>query len=269
MERSGRRRWTTWLTGTAVLLGALAAVGPSAGRSRAPDHSDYDALLRKYVTKSGVRYAAWRADDADRIGLETYIARMETADLDALAAAPTGRPATLAFWINLYNAATLDLVLRDYPVKTIKALGGAAGSPWQRNVTSAGGHLLSLDQIENEIIRPKFQDPRVHFALNCAARSCPPLRIGAYVADSLDAQLEERTRSFLHAGIVELLPGHPPKVRLPKIFDWYAEDFGASDSAVVAWLRPYVSALAALPDTGKIDLKYADYDWSLNDAREP
>ncbi|MFN8178844.1 MAG: DUF547 domain-containing protein [bacterium] len=264
--RTSRRRHLAGVV-SAALLAVAAASGLARAVAGAPDHSDYDRLLRKYVTKTGVRYAAWRADDADRLGLKRYMVRMENVDVDALRATPTGREAVLAFWINLYNAATLDLVLEDYPVKTIKELGGAAGSPWQRNVTASGGHALSLDQIENEIIRPTFHDPRVHFALNCAARSCPPLRAGAYLADSLEAQLDEQTRAFL-SGAVELGGGNPSKVRLPKIFDWYAKDFGASDDAVVAWLRPWVSALAALPDSAKVDVKYADYDWTLNVATE-
>lgn len=258
-----------WLVGATVVLEALVAGSASAGRSRLPRHSDYDALLRKYVTKSGVRYAAWRANDTDRLGLKRYIVQMENTPVDSVAATPSARRVAMAFWINLYNAVTLDLVLQDYPVKSIKELGGGAGSPWKRDLTASGGHALSLEQIENEILRSKFHDPRVHFALSTSARSCPPLRIGAYVPDSLDAQLEAQTRSFLKDGRVELLPGSPVKVRLPKIFDWYGEDFGATDGKVVMWLRPYVSELAAVRDTAKVDLKYSDYDWSLNEAREP
>jgi hypothetical protein len=244
----------------------LAAVARAADKP--PNFSDYDALLRKYVRPAGVRYAAWRADDADRLALKTFLVRMENVDVEKLAAAPNGRVATLAFWINLYNAATLDLVLEDYPVKTIKELGGGASTPWQRNITASGGHALTLDQIENEIIRPRFHEPRVHFALNCAAKSCPPLRAGVYVADSLETQLDRQTRAFL-AHNVAVGDGSSPKVHISKIFDWYAKDFGASDSAVAHWLRPYVPALAALPEDGKVEFKYDTYDWALNDSREP
>jgi Protein of unknown function, DUF547 len=249
----------------AACAAALALAASASAGGKLPDHAKYDRLLRKYGTAHGVDYGAWHRHDADRIALKTYITQMENADLAALSDS-SARNAALAFWINVYNAATLDLVITDYPVKSIKGLGGGAGSPWRRSVFLAGGHARCLDDIENDVIRPTFHDPRVHFALNCAAKSCPPLRGGAYVADSVDVQLEEQTKAFLSSDVVEVLRENPPKIRVPKIFDWYEKDFGGSETAVAAWLKPYVPALAAIPDTAKVDLKYDDYDWSLNDV---
>jgi hypothetical protein len=175
----------------------------------------------------------------------------------------------LAYWINLYNAATLDLVLDGFPVKSIRDLDDAGGSPWRKPVVTVGDRSLSLDAIENDIIRPTFREPRVHFALNCAARSCPPLRAGAYRADSLDAQLEEQTRAFLRGGGAELVDGDPPTLRLSKIFDWYAEDFAGAHGSVTTWLRSYLPALAARPDTARVTREFRAYDWSLNEAGAP
>jgi hypothetical protein len=127
------------------------------------------------------------------------------------------------------------------------------------------GRELTLNDIENEIIRPEFAEPRIHFALNCAAVSCPPLRVGAYVGSRLDAQLEEQTRAFLGDPARNGLDERG-RLRLSKILDWYEEDF-EKDGDLVDWVRPYVPALAALPADADVDVKFHDYDWALNEAR--
>ncbi len=247
-----------------IALVLLAPVRVVAGGAAVPDHADYDALLRKYVAGDGVRYAAWHANTADRGLLSRYVARMQTADVSALAGSKGGREAQLAFWLNLYNATTLDLVLGSYPVKSIKDLG-APKSPWERELVTVEGRKLSLNAIENDVIRPTFQDPRIHFALNCAAKSCPPLRKGAYLPDSLSRQLDEQTKSFLADERFTRFDGKT--LVLSKIFEWYAKDFETAAGSTIAWVRPYVASLAALPAGAKVDVKYADYDWSLNEAR--
>lgn len=257
--------------GFGVALGLLAATAgaPAAAPGVAPpDHAAYDALLAKYVARDGVRYAAWHAAGADRAALEAYLARLQEVDPSALAdSAGGGRDAALAYWINLYNAATLDLVLDGYPVRSIRDLGGDAGSPWRRTVVTVAGRSLSLDAIENDVIRPGFAEPRIHFALNCAARSCPPLRAEAYVPKRLDAQLEAQTRAFLADAARNRLEGDA--LVLSRIFDWYATDFERAAGSVPAWVRPYLPALAALPPGAAPAIRHADYDWSLNEAGGP
>lgn len=250
----------------AIPLGAAPGLPPT-GATR-PDHSEYDRLLREYVAPGGVRYAAWRRDPADRLALKHYVQGLEALPIGAVDPAGPGRHVALAFWINLYNAATLDLVLDAFPVKSIRDLADANGSPWQQQVVTVEGRSLSLDAIENDVVRPTFRDPRVHFALNCAARSCPPLRAGAYFADSLDAQLDEQVQSFLHDGGA-VLDGDGQALRLSKIFDWYGKDFEAASGSVIAWLRLFVPALAALPETSHVALQFRNYDWFLNESREP
>ena len=253
-------------TAAAFLAWLMLSASPArAGGVAEPDHSAFDALLRKYVAADGVRYAAWHANPADRQALAAYLTRMQTADVSALGDTPEGRRSRLAFWLNLYNAATLDLVLDGFPAKSIKDLGGALKSPWDREVVVVEGRKLTLNAIENDVIRPAFREPRIHFALNCAAKSCPPLRAEAYTAAALEKQLEEQTSAFLANGRFTRLDGK--RLTLSKIFDWYRKDFEAAAGSVVAWVRPYHPALAALPSAAKVDVTYAEYDWALNDAK--
>lgn len=247
-------------------LPLLAALALPAAAADAPDHSDYGALLARYVTPSGVRYAAWHDAHGDRAKLLEYLNRMERVDAGALP-----RDEAMAYWINVYNAAMLQLVLDAYPIKSPKDLGGLLGTTWEKKVFRAGGERISLDHIENGILRAKYPDARIHFALNCAARSCPPLRAEPYVADRLDEQLEDATRSFLadpaHV-LVEL--GKKPKLTVSKLFDWYAADFVAAAGSVPAYVAKYASQLPlTTPDGAGIEWKvaYADYDWALNEAK--
>ncbi len=247
-------------------LPLLAALALPAAAADAPDHSDYGALLTRYVTPTGVRYAAWHDAHADRAKLLEYLNRMERVDAGALP-----RDEAMAYWINVYNAAMLQLVLDAHPIRSPKDLGGLLGTTWEKKVFRAGGERISLDHIENGILRAKYPDARIHFALNCAARSCPPLRAEPYVADRLDEQLENATRAFLADPanvLVEL--GKKPKLTVSKLFDWYAVDFVAAAGSVPAYVAKYAPQVtAATPEGAAIDwkLSYADYDWTLNEAK--
>jgi len=246
-----------------VLAGVLFA---AADRSEASDpaisdHSAYDALLRQYALPSGVDYRSWSESKADLAQLRTYLVSLERQAPSRLE-----RSEALAYWINLYNAATLNLVLEHYPTASIKDIGTALSSPWKKKIVTVEGKHLSLNEIENDIMRPSFLEPRIHFALNCAARSCPSLRHEAYVGPELERQLEEQTMSFV---------GDPKKnylddkgmLHLSKLFDWYEKDFQESKGSVVAFVKPYIVALQAYGVTGATpSVKYIDYDWSLNEA---
>lgn len=226
-------------------------------------HAPFDTLLHKYVKGTGVDYNAWDTNDADLGALRRYVAALETVPISQLPDEPAARDAELAYWINLYNAATLHLVLEDYPVDSIKDLGGLLSSPWDRKVVTVEGTELTLNDIENRVIRARFDDePRIHFALNCASKSCPPLRAEAYTGARLDEQLEEQTRAFLSD------PGHSrvegDHYRLSKIFDWYKDDFVKAAGSVPAFVRPYVPRAETLREDAKV--KHLDYDWALNEA---
>jgi hypothetical protein len=251
------------LTNVAVAAAGITMLG--AGETEGSMHSAFDTLLQRYVSEAGVDYAAWHANESDRQGLKDYIASLEQTPISQLEEQAGGRDIALAYWINLYNAATLNLVLDGYPTTSIKKLGGLFSSPWKQDIVEVEGEKRTLNEIENDIIRPRFEDPRIHFALNCAARGCPPLRAGAFVAENLDAQLEEQTRAFL---------GNPKQnwideegnLRLSKILDWYKDDFVKEAGSVQAYVRPYMTKPGEAGPDEETRVKHLDYDWSLNDS---
>lgn len=244
----------------AVFALALVASSAFAGAQTAPDHTRLDALLQRYVSAEGVDYAAWHDTEKDRRALWDYVEHLEGIPISGLREEPGGREEALAYWINLYNAATLQLILGRYPVDSIKDLGGFLSSPWDKELVEVEGRKLTLNQIENDIIRPQFQEPRIHFALNCAAKSCPPLRAGAFFGPRLEEQLEEQARTFLGNADFNRIEDDGT-YRLSKIFDWYRDDFKAKAGSVPAYVAPY------LPGGGeKAKVKHFGYDWDLNDT---
>lgn len=260
--RSPRR--SALLLLTAVLLTAALLAPPvsladgDTPSKRGFDHTAFDRLLAKYVAGDGVRYRAWSANAADRKELDDYVARLAAGHPSELP-----RPDALAFWLDAYNALTLRLVLDHYPVKSIKDIG----SPWKQKLITVEGRELSLNEIESDVIRKQWHEPRIHFALNCASVSCPPLRAGAYTGAGLDTQLEEQTRAFLADSDTNYLDAKG-KLHLSKIFGWYREDFEGEDGTLVDWLRPYFPALERTEGGKDPKIDIAGYDWSLNEAAE-
>ena len=263
----------------AVASGFAAAPGASAQQAppgRLPDHGRFTEVLASVVEDDGVAYRSL-ADDPSK--LNAYIARLEATDPAAVRnAAPADR---LAFWINAYNACMLKRVIENYPIKRAGGLlrikNAAAGRPansvWQIPDVFTGDHcpvagaVRSQDEIEHEIIRP-MGDPRIHFAINCAAVSCPPLIRRAYDGGSLDSQLDDRVLAFLRDPAqfrVATVDGRRT-VRVNTVLDWFKEDFGGVEG-IRSFLARYTSGAEreALedPDT---ELEFADYDWTLNDT---
>ncbi len=228
----------------------------------ADPHAPWSSLLARYVVDGRVRYDAWHASPDDVHALSAYVDALEGEKPSALES-----KAGLAYWINLYNAATLELVLTHYPVESIKDIGGTLKSPWKQKVVKVEGKELSLDEIENSIIRPTWKDARVHFALNCASIGCPPLASSAYVADSLDAQLDQACRTALSQ--LRWFAPETDRMSLTKLFDWYGDDFAKWAGGVRAFVAKYGPPEAAprILDP-KIKLEYMDYDWKLNRAVE-
>ena len=235
-----------------VLIGATAMA--DAQNSPDPDHTQFDQLLKRYVTAEGVAYRQWNETNSDVTRLSEYINTLEALDLGSLS-----RSQRLAYWINLYNAATLELVLTHYPVKSIKKIGSFLSSPWDRKVVTIAGEELSLNQIENEIIRPRFKDARIHFALNCASIGCPLLRAEVYTSAELDAQLDEACTLALNDRRWVDLSGK--KLKLTKIFDWYRDDFVTDKSTVIDFIAQYRRE----PIPAEVKISHGDYDWSLNE----
>ena len=222
---------------------AVTPVKPS--KSAAFDHTAWNDLLKKHVSATGkVNYKGFKAD------LELLDAYMRSLNEGA----PTenaSKEERLAYWINAYNAVTVRLIVTNYPLSSITKLDG--GKPWDVKRYSNGGKKLSLNDIENNIIRP-MGDARIHFALNCAAKSCPPLLNEAFTSDNVNKLLEQRARQFINSSRTVI---EKDEIKVSKIFDWYGKDFGN----VVDFVNKYAKTKAA--KTAK--MTFLEYDWNLND----
>ena len=211
-----------------------------------PNHKLFDGFLGAFVSNSGnVNYSGMKKKEAD---LDAYLTSLEKTKITTA----WSRNEKLAFWINAYNAYTIKLILDNYPVKKITDLNG--GKPWDQKWIKLDGKTLSLNNIENDIIRPVFKEPRIHFAVNCAAKSCPPILNSAFTAGSLEKQLQSQTKKFINNTQHNTLG--KSEITISKIFDWYGADFGD----VASFIAKYADS--TVKPTAKI--KYNEYDWTLN-----
>jgi hypothetical protein len=263
----------------AFIAGALlSAAGTALAFEQA--HTAWDALLKRHVVvakdgnSSRVDYTGLRADSG---ALQAYLG-----ELSAVSQAEYGgwtRAQQLAFLINAYNAFTVELVLTRYPdLKSIKDLGSILKSPWKKEFFMLLGTERSLDGVEHGMIRAAgvFDEPRVHFALNCASIGCPMLRGEAYVAVRLEAQLDEGARRFLGDRSRNRYDPASSALEVSRIFDWYREDFektATGTRSIPQFLAHYADVLADGPAArsavrqGNAPIRYLDYDWNLNDTR--
>ena len=250
-----------------LVLLAIGAGSATAQADASFDHSAFDALLAQHVDSAGlVDYRAFEADPS----FDRYLEGLADADLSTLDA-----DERLALWINAYNAWTIRLINdedRPESIKDInKTLGFlSTGGAWRVRFADVAGGTWTLDEIEHEVIRERFDEPRIHFALVCAAIGCPPLRAEAYTGARLDAQLDDQARRFLldtpEKNRVDVEDG---TLYLSPIFDWYEDDFGGSDEAVGRYIAQFLPAGPErdLLESGDFDVEHTDYDWSLNDQR--
>jgi hypothetical protein len=268
-----------WLAGVAALLASAAS---RTARAQAFDaaHAAWTALLRKHVRllrggqATQVDYAGFAADRAE---LKRYLDGLSAVSPATLAAWPKAE--RQAFLMNAYNAFTVELILTRYPdLKSIRDLGSLLSSPWKPKWIPLLGAKVSLDDIEHAMLRKRgdYDDPRVHFAVNCASVGCPALREEAFVAARLDAQLDEQTLRFMSDRTRNRWNPQRGRLELSKIFDWYGEDFRLGHRGIAslpAFAARYADRLADAPAdrerirAGTADIAFADYDWSLNDAR--
>jgi hypothetical protein len=241
----------------------------TAGATTTVDHAVWDGLLRAHVVqgKDGLNRVAYAKFKPDHAKLKAYLAALQATDVSKL-----DRPEQFAFWANLYNAKTIDVVLDKYPVKSIKevSLGGGikslvGGGPWQAKIITVAGVAMSLDDIENEVMRPTFKDPRVHYSVNCASVGCPNLLAEALTGAKLEAQLEAGAKAFINSPRGIVIEGG--KAKASSIYDWFRADFGGTDAAVIAHMKKYAEpALKAKLDT-LTAISNHDYDWALADAK--
>ncbi len=266
-----------------ALVGSICA--PAAAQSF--DHAAFDTVLATYVEASRADYAALQAD---RALLDRYIAQ-----LAAVSAAEFERwsePEQIAYLINAYNAYTIETVLDHYPIKGsgfFKKLTAPKRFAFPSNSIrhidgvfdgirhTVAGRQLTLDGIEHETLRANYNEPRIHFALVCAAVSCPPLRTEAYTGDRLNEQLDDQGRAFLNDPRLNRFELETRQVHLSKIFDWFGDDFrgfaggsgypgGEKIAGVLAFVSRYLSdRVQRFLAEGDYEVRFLDYDWTLND----
>ena len=214
-------------------------------------HSLWDKLTRKHISSGGkVNYAGFLSDKKE---LELYLNELKEMHSNL---ANWNRKNQIAFWINTYNAVTIKLIVDNYPVSSITELEG--GKPWDTELIELGGVQYTLNVIENKIIRPKFNEPRIHFAVNCAAKSCPKIMNKAWTEHNLDRSLTVQTKAFLANKEQNTIKEN--EVILSKIFEWYKSDFGTSNENIIQFINQYSSEKV----NSKATVSFNEYDWTLN-----
>lgn len=261
----------TIFVGNTVLAGPKVHVGQACADPNRPsldqvDHSGFDALLKKHVDDQGmVTYAAWKASAADSQALDDYLIRLSCVDLSK----PATAKGKLAFWINAYNAVTLKGVLREYPTSSIRNHTAKLGyNIWKDLLLIVDGRGYSLDDMEHSILR-KMGEPRIHFAIVCASKGCPPLLNQAYTSAKVDEQLAGNARKFFAQPTNFQADGARRNVAISQLLKWYGSDFAPSAQAQIQQIRPYFPNADQLNwiDQGGFTYRYLDYDWSLNEKR--
>ncbi len=230
------------------------------------DHSAWTRLIRAYVKPDGeglnrVDYAAFKK--GGHKALKAYIAMLENVDPTRLE-----RKEQFAYWVNLYNAKTVDIILEHYPVSSIRKIRLTSfffPGPWRKKVVRVNGIALSLDNIEHDILRAIFRDARIHYAVNCASIGCPNLALEAYTGARLETMLEAGARDYINS--VRGVTVHGTRATASKIYTWFQEDFGGSEKAVLAHLRRYASPELKRRLAKVKSISAYVYDWALNDVR--
>lgn len=236
----------------------------SVGGQDAPfSHSLLHQTLQAHVdTKGLVDYESLRDD---RAKLDTYVDSLAIVSPASSAQRFGQRTDQLAYWINAYNALVLHSVISAYPIASVADLGGLDGF-FEQRLHVVGGDSMSLNHIENEIIRPQFRDPRIHFAVNCGAASCPALDQRAYDGGDIEEHLDQQTRRF--ASDPGQVSWQDRSLYVSRLLEWYRQDFvesDSSDAALIAFLQPYAPPkLAASMLEHDTSIRFLDYDWSLN-----
>ena len=237
-----------------IIMVAVSAV-PAASASAQGDHTLYAGLLKRYVDGGVVDYQGLKAAEAT---LDRYLDSLAAVDPAQLSA-----PDRFAFYANAYNAWTIKLILNHYPgIESIKDACSLLRSPWKKRFVKLEGRMMTLDEIEHDTLRAQFKDPRIHFAVNCASKGCPPLYREPFEGAKLEKQLDDVTRSFIN---------DPARYRLDaktlavsRIFDWYRGDF---DSDPVGFFIKYADGdlkARLVRQRAKLKVDYLAYDWSLN-----
>ncbi|MFC4994909.1 DUF547 domain-containing protein [Rubritalea tangerina] len=218
----------------------------------AQDYTSYNTLVQKYASPNGVQYKTWKANARDTAALKNILTEWARIDANKL-----NKKQKAAFRINLYNAAMLDIVLDRYPLKSVTKIGVPFSVFKRKSIKTPQGNI-SLDTLEKKQLLIDFPDPRIHFAVNCASISCPPLRNEAYTAEKLENQLADQAQLFVASPHAVQIKGN--SAYYSQLFDWYKNDFAESNPAKI--INKYASK--KIPTNLKI--RWIKYDWNLNEA---
>ena len=227
------------------------------------DHTEWNRFLKAYLKRGadGINRVAYgRVTEADKKALNDYLSRLRSIPIGRF-----NRAEQLAYWINLYNALTVRLVLAYFPVDSIKDIdisSGLFGGPWDRKLLNVDGAPMSLNDIEHRILRPIWRDSRIHYAVNCAAIGCPNLLPRAFTGKNAETLLDYAAQAYIN---------HPRGARIEdgrlivsKIYAWFADDFGGSDETVIVHLRALAEPPLAKALEGRTTIDDYEYDWGLN-----
>ena len=245
---------------------AVSAASPTTAASPAAlSQSDSGALyadfLSKYISdEDGINFMAYgKVTDADHATLKTYIASLE-----AQGTAGMDDNQIKAFWFNIYNAKTIDVILDNYPLKSIRSLGALNRGPWDKTLLNVKGKgEMSLNDVEHGTLRAEYNEPRIHYAVNCASYGCPNLKASVWRAETLEADLQAAAVAYVnHPRGVRVEDG---KVIASKIFDWYKVDFGNNQTGMLNHFRQYAQGDLAAQLEGKTKISKFEYNWNLNE----
>ena len=242
----------------AVALSCATLTSRVAAANFDQSHAIFDGVLKQYVKNSRVGYAALKAHPQDLSRYLDQVAAVSKTEFKNWS-----EPQQIAFLSNAYNAYTLRLIIDHYPLKSIKVIGSFISGPWDQPVVKLFGETINLNTLEHKVLRVDYAEPRIHFALVCAAKGCPPLRGEAYVGPRLEEQLVDQAKQFLAEATKNRIAATERTVYLSPIFKSYGGDFEKKSGSVLAVLKPYWPENAIATDGFKI--RYTDYDWSLNE----
>jgi hypothetical protein len=241
-----------------ILFILIAITDPGYGQKRFDSANILAQVLKKHVKDGLVDYSGLKSNPGQ---LNEFLDQASLVTRQSFNS--WNKNEQLAFLINLYNAATLALVEENYPVNSIKDIAGSAGGPWEQPVVNLFGENITLNSLESEVIRKNYPEPRVHFALVCAALGCPVLINKPYEPQILDEQLKMQTKAFLADITKNSIDVNKQLIKLSPIFDWYREDFISASGSVLGFVNPYFGNQA----NSGFGIEYTDYDWSLNDLQ--
>ncbi len=267
--RLSRRSILAAIPATAVLAACVPepgglgeeSFGSNEGSDAAIDHSLWDAILKEYVVEDegGVNLVEYeRLGEEAGDSLASYLAALQAVSIEEF-----GADEQFAFWANLYNAATIDVILKNYPVNSIRDIGLLGLGPWDDEVVTVAGRKLTLNNIEHDILRPDWGDVRIHYAVNCASIGCPNLGKDAFTGSRLDEQLEAAASAYINHP--RGFGGEPGRIIASNIYDWYQVDWG-SEQDVLDHAREYAEGPTARLLEDASSISGYDYDWSLNIA---